>query len=819
MVCRVSKCMCLVFVTFVFTLVACTTHENAEVSGLGWIKINLQIVAEPDAPINENFELTLTDLEGGYSHTWEEVSLFPEYESFQVGTYLARVVSGTEFDEGYDCPCYIGETEFQVIEAHRTEVTVRGELSQSLWKINCSESFKKVFPDAEIVAHCAGFRYLNVDKDADKMLMLMPGETYFYVTIYDKEGREISLIPELKINTLPAVTYSLDIDFNDQNILTFVCGDQTSQIIVDDKLFETSIPIIETQGFISGETINLVEGFPSSKNLLMIAKAEAGLESVILTIYSDPTQVLSFEGEYDLMKNVEPLELMGLVVNHTEGQLSVNFTSFLENISIDQNTEVNFMVQARDVLHRVSDVTLLKADIVSMDIGIVSQESAVIGVNRAKILLQATSNLVEEHDIDVWETDAFGNPVKQLPLKDFSIDKSLSQINIGFDLEPGVNNVPVRIDYMGFPKIFTEIERFVPPFSIGVDPMATSALVMVNNESEEITQALLQYITVYANGEATSVSKRIPQKNMLWITGLEPSHSYTLTAVVIEGQEYATAKIVTESATPIPMGDFEDAEESITYKNLSCGGAYSSGPFPIYNMQNFEQINVWWPKKSWSSVNSKTFCTNAKNHNTWYMQPSSVIDYDEYVSGSKSICISTVGWSLDGEEISPYMQKEGEYIPYNDNVPYVEHRSAGKLFLGSYSFDANSCTERYSEGIPFSSRPSSLNGFFKYEPDKNHPDDQGIVVVELVNENGSESVTIAHATTEFGASPSFVAFNLPLEYNMISVRPTKLKIMFSSTVHYGDILLEDEDAPATPNAHDACYKGSSLWIDNLSFSY
>ena len=54
---------------------------------------------------------------------------------------------------------------------------------------------------------------------------------------------------------------------------------------------------------------------------------------------------------------------------------------------------------------------------------------------------------------------------------------------------------------------------------------------------------------------------------------------------------------------------------------------------------------------------------------------------------------------------------------YNTNVPSMSNRSAGKLFLGSYSYSGNS--ESYNEGTSFSSRPSTMKGWYKYTPDNN----------------------------------------------------------------------------------------------------
>ncbi len=801
-------------------LAACSAHENTEVSGLGWIIPSLQVTEEPSAPVSEDFALTIRDLDGIYSHTWDNANQFPEYESYQVGSYVARAVSGRELAEGYGCQCYAGETEFQVLEAARIDVPIHCDLTQAMWYFQVSESFKAKFPGASIVAHVADYQYLDADLTETRPLLLMPGETYFFITIKNAEGKSASLVPSLTVTTMAASAFTLNLDLEDDNCMVVSCGSQEARLQVDDSLFDEGDPYIRCEGFESDQTVTLTEGYPFDKQIKMIACASGGgLESVILTVMTDPVDALSYTGEYNLMEGTSAVIEAGLEVSRQESSLDVDFNKLLENLTINQNTEVTFVMQARDVAHKVSPVAILRANIGSVEMEIVSQTAAVVGVDKAQIVLQANASEIEAKDVTIWQTDDFGNVENQLEITQFSLDPSTNQITLDFDVETGVNPVPVRIDFMGLEKISTQVERKVPDFSIGIDPFATSALIVVSAETPEITKALLEYMKVYANGKAIRISTRLPEHNLMWITGLDSSKDYTIEAVVIAGQTTAQAKIHTESASQIPMGDFEDAEEDWKYTHLPCGGAYSAASFPIYNQQNYMDWTVWWPTKYWANVNAKTFCRQAKNHNTWYMQPSSVTDFDEFVSGSKSIRISSVGWSLDGEEISPYMQAEGEYLPYNPNVPYVEHRSAGRLFLGSYSFNSADCTETYNEGISFSSRPYSLNGYYKYEPDITRPNDEGYVEIEFINDSGDTPITIAKASAQLPATPGFVAFNLPLEYEMIGVKATRLKVMFCSSIYYGDIATEDEQISVTANPEKAWYQGSSLWVDNLSFAY
>lgn len=65
-----------------------------------------------------------------------------------------------------------------------------------------------------------------------------------------------------------------------------------------------------------------------------------------------------------------------------------------------------------------------------------------------------------------------------------------------------------------------------------------------------------------------------------------------------------------------------------------------------------------------------------------------------------------------------------------DDGNSISYKSAGRLFLGNYTYDHNTNTELYEEGIEFTSRPSALSFTYKYEP---YGSDKGYVKVVLEN--------------------------------------------------------------------------------------
>ncbi|MDE6396099.1 MAG: PCMD domain-containing protein, partial [Muribaculaceae bacterium] len=187
----------------------------------------------------------------------------------------------------------------------------------------------------------------------------------------------------------------------------------------------------------------------------------------------------------------------------------------------------------------------------------------------------------------------------------------------------------------------------------------------------------------------------------------------------------------------------------------------------------------------------------------------------------KSMMIESVGWDPDGEAIPDWVPQPGSgAVRHSEAVPHVSHRSAGRLFLGKYTFNSSTMTEVYNEGVPFSSRPSSLNGFYKYSPDAGDQTDHGKVTIELVRRDATTTETIiAAGEYVFGSCPDFKSFNVPLVYQRYDLHPTHLKIMFISSVEADEVPIDDDNVPVTPNTEKGAYIGSILWIDNLSFTY
>ena len=183
--------------------------------------------------------------------------------------------------------------------------------------------------------------------------------------------------------------------------------------------------------------------------------------------------------------------------------------------------------------------------------------------------------------------------------------------------------------------------------------------------------------------------------------------------------------------------------------------------------------------------------------------------------GNNAMVIRNVAWDANGTTPS----KTGGAINttyYNTNVPSMRNSSAVKLFLVSYS---NSCiSESYNEGTSFSSRPSTMKGWYKYTPDNNDVSETGVISVTLLN---GETV-LASGTINLTAASDYTEFTVPLVYTVTDKKANLLKIMITSSNHASYSQSEETATIKTTDyysQYESNSRGATLTIDNLNFIY
>ncbi|MDE6692541.1 MAG: DUF4493 domain-containing protein [Muribaculaceae bacterium] len=797
---------------------SCSNEENSSPEALGHVSFDVSVTPDTVNIDGKRISLTMMSSDGRYSHTWDDYRDFSVIEGFYAGEYQAKAVLGQEGSEGYDCECYIGISDFSVADNQHSFVQLVCSLSQAKLKSEASESLLQRFPEAYVVVHTVGASYVDVDFDNPRPAFVTPGVTSVLLCLSNSGQDEITIDTGMSFSTQADEDYTVSATLTG-DVLSVSAAGQSAEMVIGEAMLDSAPPVVSCQGFHDGEPVYLTEGFPSESAIVMDVDAPVPLSRLTLTSVGAEGTLSDLPAECNLLDKPQTLLDMGLVVDRkSDRSVSVDFSGLLENLSVRTVSDMCFLLQASDVLGRASRVAALKVSITGVEMTLVDKTPAVLGDNIASVTLHVNADRVEGSDFSVVLDDRTTADVEPLEIISTSMTADKNMV-IEFAVPEGISSLPVRIDYMDKPKLAVDIQRELPEYSFSIDAFATTIVAGISASTPQQTAAITKYARIFAGNKEMAILSRDVERGYLYCAGFDADHRYDVRCVVLKDGKGKSLSIRTEVAEQVPDGSFEDVTGLISYAGFPSGGTYSATSFPIFNQQNFVDYDVRWPRNNWASINDKTFCLSADMHNTWYMQPSSAVDFDFFVAGSKSIKMTSVGWSLHGSEIEPYVQPVDAFESYNANYPPIDNISAGYLFLGNYSFNPDDRTEVITEGVKFTSRPSSLNGYFKYSPDDGDPSDRGWVRVQVIGDGSGGETVIGEGYMEFPYAPDFRSFNIPISYTTYYTPATRLKILFCSSVFSDGLSFDDPEVPVTADIPNSRYIGSSLWVDNLSFSY
>lgn len=200
----------------------------------------------------------------------------------------------------------------------------------------------------------------------------------------------------------------------------------------------------------------------------------------------------------------------------------------------------------------------------------------------------------------------------------------------------------------------------------------------------------------------------------------------------------------------------------------------------------------------WSCVNVKTFESTPNIESTYNMIAST---YKETGRSGYAAALRTVGWDNGS----------------GNTTSIIYHVSAGKLFLGTYSFNHDNNSEVYNYGIEYKSRPTHLRFFYKYAPYNN---DSFKVIVVL--ENRSEGIVTRVGQVEFVSNETksdFTELSLPIEYINMELPITHMYVLFSSSAGCSDSEAEETNNLKGMVSGGNYHQGSVFIIDDVELQY
>lgn len=778
---------------------------------------------------NDDVSFTMTALAGDYTHTWTSFADFTQGEDYFAGTYLLTGDAGRNAEQGFDTPRFTGETTVEIADGTGGIAYLKLTPESAFFSVSYTESFLSAYPDACLSLQAGGSGIFPIEGSERRLLCLDVAAIEGYISLPGLASFRAFSMQDPR----PATLYSLKVDLINRDGYPVISvgypGGNVCETVLTPEFLNSSAPEAAFDG-LESISIELPEGENTPQPVLCTVRpAGAALSKVMLTISSASLVRQGAPVLTDLLKPASPeaetLRRLGLKtqLNPAEGG-TIDFNDLLGSlIYLTPDDAVStFTVVAEDAAGRISTQAILTVTTSPISLSVSDVSTAVMGLDKAEITIVCPATDFEERvSLLTASADSVWRP---LPIREV-VSEATGRYKLTVDVGEGSEPVPIRVVYCDEIRASFAIKRIMPDFSLIVDAYAAYANILVVPADAELIGKILPRVKIYLDNKPYNLFMTEPGRGLLTIIGLKPSTGYTVKATMMDPS--TTTKLSfcrevefsTEGTPQLPNADFEERRDGPAYTYLPSGGLYSQTTVEIFNRQHSITYDMRVPK-NWVNVNDKTFNNKSANHNTWYMQPSTYSLTSPVQNGTFACELASVGFDPTGEPIPPYVQTSTPFLDYSPVIPEIKYKAAGKLFLGSYSFNPSTMTETYTEGISWGARPMSLNGYYIFSPCDNDRSDAGLVRVEVLGSiDGEGETVIASGEVELPLCTGWKAFTLPLTYSQFGVKARKLKVMFASSRHVGTIEEESAGIILDYDPVKATASGGRLSLDNVYLSY
>lgn len=341
-----------------------------------------------------------------------------------------------------------------------------------------------------------------------------------------------------------------------------------------------------------------------------------------------------------------------------------------------------------------------------------------------------------------------------------------------------------------------KVEVVKPEFSVSVYPgnIWTKEFTVNPLAENEVTKGKFEKLN-------SSLEYQYSVDNVNWETinssnlrqqGLTSGKKYYVRAYYRNAVPSTVKTIETGGEIAILYGDME-SWVSETKKLIPGANIFKSVKITGYNPDN----NIW------ACVNQKTFGGSPNINSTYNLNPSTYRETGRNGKGYAA-ALRTVGWDNGS----------------GNTTSIIYHISAGKLFIGSYSFTHKSGPENYNYGMVYNSRPTALKAYFTYSP---YSGDSFKAWIVLENRDNVDDVKrIGYGEVVKGdAVSSFTELNIPITYDSKyqEYAITHMYVVFSSSAACSENEGDETNNLKGKVTGGDYHNGSVLVIDDVSLVY
>lgn len=762
---------------------------------------------------SEDFAITLDHATPGiYTGKWNSISDFPAEETFPIGNYTMTASYGSENSEGFDAPWVYGETTFTVKENATTSANISAKVANSLVHVTFTDNFKNYF-----TAFNAGVRSTKgtlhyVGPEENRPVYVTPGNIDVTADVTMPSGKTASLTMgsfTAKVGTLHSV--KLDTQYSNETVtLVVTFNDDMTETIVEidlsEELEDAPAPVVTTDGFEGGATVQFVEGNgqDSDNAYKYHIAARGGMQEVILTVTSPSGQ----ETQYDIANESVRSQLTqngARFVGVEQGAIFglVDLTSWFGNLKLSNGSAetTKFKIAVKDAFGKtLADNSENKEDnsisvIVNPETlkleeySEMTSETFVLKVTSNMDAVQGRVTLYADNDygnsIETWDNVSYTveNVDKDSsvpPVYTYTLKANTPASVLTFNLW-GVSQKPIDSNKLSVTRPLPEIELVFDERDI----FATHALVSLKAKDDKekfLLDNILrkkQYSPSIKVDEITATAT--DDIYTFSLTGLEPNKTLTAEATLGTDSEgvlkavTANGEFTTEEAKQLENGNMENwSSERKTKGAFKCD---------LYSVEG------------WATLNNYT--TAYLSAGTDYSGLSSTLSTTDSHSGNAAL-VRSVGFDFGGSTAG---------------INNANKFSQGELFLGSFEGTGK---DGANYGIDFSSRPSSLSFWYKYTPTNSN--DKGYAEITVKNSVGE---TLSSNTVSLSSTGSYQQINMSLSYGQKADKASILQVIFKST-DAGDTYLNSKDIPKKTDFWGILndyYVGSQLYIDDIVLNY
>ena len=850
--------------------------EGSSSTGYGTMNLNLVASSElielgdsavkaatrviDNVPEVNDFELYMYNVSGSLAAHWNSFSQFDPEQKITAAQYKLKACYGKQEEEGYNRPYYEGTTDIQIRDREVTTAEIVCKLANTKLTVNCSEAVKKYFSTFSMNVVSAQGTKIAISKEESLPIYLQPG-TIILTAEFKKQNGTEGKVELLRVTDSRAQQhYVVGVDVNNGEVggatlnVTYntVKAEEKVEIDLSDASLNIKQPVFTTQGFENNQEITLREGAQPA-DLKVTLNARGGIRSCDLIIDSPYLKAEGLATTIDLASK-EPVSLTEKRKLADKGLRLIGLGEDIKNLALidftklvmslvctgDADETSSFTLRAVDMGGRIQETEVsFKATMQSNMFAFPEiEETVMIGSTEAVANVQLiaaegsesgkqdVNNVIFEYkDGDIWR-QAVTEWRGDYP------DSKLHEVKIK-NLPEVHSNLTLRARYGSKTSEERTLGYKIPEFTLTAedkDIWARKATMKINAATDAEINAVLKYMKLTYNGSEISVTK---SGNEYTWENLTPGTKYEVSAVC-NGEKTASYPLVTEAAIQLPNSDFEGIWKSETYDNktINMGGPWSkkAGSAATWGKSTYETtiINCKKPE-GWVTVNSKTMPSSATNINTWYVVSSTDQVSSISNTGNYSVRLRNVGWHNAGGELSLYGTEAwfGTYyttFPGFDKMstPQSLYYSAGRLFLGSYSYDFTSGKDAYAEGYEFKSRPKQMKFNYKYTSKIDATIDAAYVKVVL--KSGEE--VLFEKYLELGNTSNVLPATIDFTYPKDCKKATSICVMFCSSKNGKDMQQSLEtnkishyDIGVEEYKAQACVTGSEFYIDDIELVY